>query len=235
MNIKEFENKIIDELKKIIDEIITHNLELNISAKARAGAEISDWLEKKFVEHTNNHKYFENSEGSPKGKTKNPWDAKTIFKINELREEIWIDFKAFKATSANSNPDIGTPNKIIEFIESGNFYYVFVHVFYQSKDDGLEFVQSNKSYSQLYFLKNISSTFRRNPKNQLQVNISAPPEYRTRGEFIKLLMEKIKESHTRQIEISKRALENVDKNFDKLMKANRNSETELTKKLKKLK
>lgn len=235
MNIKEFEKKIIKELKKVVDEIITKNLELNISAKARAGAEISDWLEEKFVEYTNNHKYFEKSEGAPKGSTKNPWDARTIFKINELREEIWIDFKAFKITSTDSNPDIGTPNKIIKLIESGNFYHVFVHVFYQSKNDGLEFVQLNENYSKLYFLKDISSTFRRNPKNQLQVNISAPPEYRTREGFIKLLMEKIKESHIRQIKISKNALENIDKVFNELMEANRNSETELTKKLKNMK
>lgn len=130
---------------------------------------------------------------------------------------------------------MGTPNKIINLIKSGKFYYVFVYVFYQSKDDGLEFIQSNKSYSKLYFLKDISPTFRRTPANQLQVNISEQPEYRTREKFIKLLMKKIKESHTRQIEKSEKALESLDSDFNILLKENETSETELTKKLKNLK
>lgn len=231
MEIREYENLILEKLKEVIDSIINDNPELNISAKARAGAEISDWMEEKFVEYTPNHDFFEDSESAPKGSTKNPWDARTVFKLNDIREEVWIDFKAFKITSADSNPDIGTPNKIIKLINDGNFYHAFIHVFYQSKGEGLEFVKHENSFSKLYFLKDISSTFRRNPKNQLQVNISAPSEYRSREAFIKLLIEKIKESHTRQIEISNKALKGIEKVEKELIQSNKKSEDELTKKI----
>ncbi|MCK9255697.1 MAG: hypothetical protein M0Q45_05695 [Bacteroidales bacterium] len=231
MNIKEFEELVLKELKKVVDCIITENLELPISAKSRVGAEISDWLEEKFVEYTMNNVFFKGSEGAARDSTKNPWDARTDFVLNNTKEEIWIDFKAFKITSANSNPDIGTPNKIIKLINEGKFYHAFIHVFYETTDIGLKFVKLNNSYSKLYFLKDISPTFRRNPKNQLQVNISAASEYRTREDFIKLLMDKIKESHQRQIEISNKALKKIDKITEDLLKANKKSEDDLTKKI----
>lgn len=229
MTIKEFEELILNKIKLVIDKIITENPNLSISAKSRAGAEISDWLEEKFVEQTKENDFFEGSEGAPKGSTKNPWDARTKFVLERHKEEIWIDFKAFKITSANSNPDIGTPNKIIKLINEGNFYHAFVHIFYEETVDGLEFVKLKDEYSKLYFLKDISSTFRRNPKNQLQVNISAMSEYRTREEFIKLLMDKIKESHLRQIEISNKALKKHDEVRKELLKANKESEKGLSK------
>lgn len=231
MTIKEFEELILKKLKIVVDEIITENLELPISAKSRAGAEISDWLEERFVEHTKNNDFFKNSEAAPKGSTKNPWDTRTEFVLEGHKEEVWIDFKAFKITSANSNPDIGTPNKIFKLINKGNFYHAFIHVFYEATNKGLKFVELNDNYSKLYFLKDINSSFRRNPKNQLQVNISAPPEYRTREEFVKLLMKKIKESHLRQIEISNKALKKQDEIREELLKANKKSEDNLIKKL----
>jgi hypothetical protein len=231
MTIKQFEDLIISELTKVVDAIVKANLKLDISAKSRAGAEISDWLEEKFVEATKKHKYFHNSESAPKGSTKNPWDARTKFRLDGADEELWIDFKAFKITSADSNPDIGTPNKIVKLINDGNFYHAFIHVFYESEGNGLKFVKLNGSYTKLYFLKDISSTFRRNPKNQLQVNISAPSEYRTREEFIKVLISKIKESHERQIKISKKALKEIDEVERLLLESNKKSEKELSKKI----
>lgn len=231
MDIKDFETKILSELKAVVETILGKNPEPNISAKSRAGAEISDWLEEKFVEATKKHKYFHNSESAPKGSTKNPWDARTKFRLDGADEELWIDFKAFKITSADSNPDIGTPNKIVKLINDGNFYHAFIHVFYESEGNGLKFVKLNGSYTKLYFLKDISSTFRRNPKNQLQVNISAPSEYRTREEFIKVLISKIKESHERQIKISKKALKEIDEVERLLLESNKKSEKELSKKI----
>ena len=103
MTIKQFEDLIISELTKVVDAIVKANLKLDISAKSRAGAEISDWLEEKFVEATKKHKYFHNSESAPKGSTKNPWDARTKFRLDGADEELWIDFKAFKITSAANN------------------------------------------------------------------------------------------------------------------------------------
>lgn len=56
MTIKQFEELIISELTKVVNAIVKANLKLDISAKSRAGAEISDWLEEKFVEVTKKHK-----------------------------------------------------------------------------------------------------------------------------------------------------------------------------------
>jgi len=231
MDIKMYEQLIIDELKNVVEEILNKNLRLNISAKARAGAEISDFLEEEFVKHTDGHRYFVDAKTAPKGATKNPWDAKVYFKYKSNIEEIWIDFKALKISSVDSNPDIGTPNKIVEFIRDGNFYLVYIYVYYQANDNGLEFVKHDGQFSKLYFLKDISPTFRRNPKNQLQVNMSEPPQYRSRENFIKLLFQKLRESHIRQIEISKRKLEKMQKEQDNIIKVNKSSEQQLLKRI----
>lgn len=211
MEIRKFEKLILSELKSVTESILNKNPNPAISAKARAGAEISDLLEKQFVKETKNHKYFKNSQYSPEGATKNPWDAMTYFCLNKHKELIWIDFKAVKVSSSDSNPDIGTPDKIISLINQGFFYLAYIFVYYEETGNGLKFVKnSSNEYVKVYFLKDISSTFRRNPKNQLQVNVSAIPEYRSRKEFINILFDKIVESHKRQIEISKKALKQIE-------------------------
>ncbi|VAW92103.1 hypothetical protein MNBD_GAMMA22-2348 [hydrothermal vent metagenome] len=200
MTIKEYEKLIREQITNVIKTIIAKNKTLNISAKSRAGAEISNWLEAAFVKATQSHKYLIDSEAAPKGNTKNPWDARCYFKLNEHKEDIWIDFKAFKLSAIDSNPDIGTPNKVIKFIEEGGFYLLYVHVYYEEYNNGLKFISSNNEMVKSYFLKDISDTFRRTPTNQLQVNISVKPTYRTREEFIELLMKKINEGLIRQLE-----------------------------------
>jgi hypothetical protein len=210
MEIKKFEDFIRSEITDVLEQIILKNLHLNISAKSRAGAEISSWLENEFVEATQKHNFLKNSEGSPKGSTKNPWDARTFFCINNIKEEIWIDFKAFKTTSIDSNPDIGTPNKIIKFVMSGGFYLIYLHVYYEEDGDGMKFIKLNSDkFVKSYFLKDISPTFRRTPTNQLQVNMSAKPVYRTREEFINLLIEKINEGLIRQFNKSQSELKKL--------------------------
>ena len=211
--------------------IIKDYPKLNISAKARAGAEVSDFLEEKFVEYSAKNKFFKNSEKSPKGATKNPWDAKTIFCYKDIQEIIWIDFKALKMSGKDSNPDIGTPNKIVTFIKEGNFYLLYIYVFYEETNDGLKFVKLNDGYTESYFLKDINHTFRRNPKNQLQVNMSEPPEYRTREDFVRLLMKKIKESHERQIKISEKTLKILSAEEKTLLRTNKESEAKILKSL----
>lgn len=230
MDIKDFETKILSELKAVVETILGKNPEPNISAKSRAGAEISSLLEEQFVAETANHQYFKKSVASPAGATKNPWDAMTYFNINGHEELIWIDFKAVKISSADSNPDIGTPDKIIDLIYSGFFYLAYVFVYYEETQNGLKFVKNaDNEFVKIYFLKDISSTFRRNPKNQLQVNISAKPEERTREDFINVLFEKIEESHKRQIEISTKALEKLAEGNTKakLIEINRQSEDKI--------
>lgn len=231
MEIKELERLISDEINKVLVRIIEEKTKLSISAKARAGAEISDYLEEKFVQYTQKHTYLKRSEYAPKGKTKNQWDARTFFHINNHVEEIWIDFKALKISSKDSNPDIGTPDKIIDFIKAGSFYLVYVHVYYQECEEGLEFVKISNRYTKTYFLKDISSTFRRTPANQLQVNMSAEPEYRTREEFIKLFIKKIRESHHRQIENSNKILTKLDSIQDELIKINSEVEKSIQEKI----
>lgn len=231
MEIKELERLISDEINKVLVRIIEEKTKLPISAKARAGAEISDYLEKKFVQYTQQHTYLKRSEFAPEGQTKNEWDARTFFCINGHEEEIWIDFKALKISSKDSNPDIGTPDKIIDFIRAGNFYLLYVHVYYQECEEGLEFVKISNRYTKTYFLKDISSTFRRNPKNQLQVNMSAEPEYRTREEFIKLFITKIRESHHRQIENSNKRLSELPEIQSQLIDINSKTEKSIQEKI----
>jgi len=232
MNINDFENLILTELRSVTENILAKNLTPNISAKARAGAEISDLLEKQFVIETQKHQYFKKSQSSPEGATKNPWDAMTYFCLNGHKELIWIDFKAVKVSSADSNPDIGTPDKIIDLINQGYFYLAYIFVYYEETENGLKFVNNiDNELVKIYFLKDISSTFRRNPKNQLQVNISAKPEKRSRAEFINILFDKISESHKRQIEISKKKLKEIEESEikDRLLAENEKQEQQIKK------
>jgi hypothetical protein len=232
MQLIDFEKMILDEMDKTILKIINDYPELNISAKSRAGAELSDFLEEKFVEYSNKSGAFVACEKSPKGATKNPWDARALFSFKQHKETIWIDFKAIKISGKDSSPDIGTPTKVINLIKDGNFYLLYVYVFYDETNSGLKFMKVNGKYVKSYFLKDIHHTFRRNPKNQLQVNVSQPPEYRTREEFIKLLIEKLKESHERQIIISQKALEKLSKEEDLLLEINRKTEARILNNLK---
>jgi len=228
MTTKEFETELVKEIDAIVNTIIEKNINLSISAKSRAGAEISDFLEEQFVLEVNHSKTIDDAESSPKGKTKNPWDARCNFEINGLKEDIWIDFKALKISSADSNPDIGTPNKVVNFIKNGSFYLIFVLVYYVEAATGITFKKYENVFTKTYLLKDVSHTFRRNPKNQLQVNMNAKPEYRSREEFIKLLMKKLRESHARQIEISHKALaENFDIEQD-LINKNMKSESKFS-------
>jgi hypothetical protein len=225
MEIKKFEDLVKSEITSVIESIVKANSHLNISAKSRAGAEISDWLENKFVEATKNHPYLKKSEGSPKGKTKNPWDARTFFSLKDTEEEIWIDFKAFKLSGIDSNPDIGTPNKIIKFVMEGGFYLLYIHLHYEEEGNGMKFVKmKNGNFVKSYFLKDISPTFRRTPTNQLQVNMSAEPVYRTREEFINLLMEKVSEGLERQLKKAESELKKLNAQKSALVEKNITSE-----------
>jgi hypothetical protein len=231
VEIREYENLIRKQITDVIKTIVSENETLNISAKSRAGAEISDWLETKFVDYVTIHEYLKDAEAAPKGKTKNPWDARCFFELNEHKEEIWIDFKAFKLSEIDSNPDIGTPNKVIQFIEDGGFYLIYIHVYYEEHINGLKFISSNGEMVKSYFLKDISPTFRRTPTNQLQVNISAQPTYRSREDFIILLMEKLKEGLVRQLEKAQQKLLEIDAKTESLKEKNIASERTIEEKI----
>lgn len=231
VKIRKYENLVKKTITDVIKNIISNNEILNISARSRAGAEISDWLEEAFVNATQDDKCLLDSEAAPKGKTKNPWDARCFFQFKDHKEEIWIDFKAFKLSGDDSNPDIGTPNKVIRFIEEGGFYLLYIHVYYKEYGNGLKFIKSEGEAVKSYFLKDISPTFRRTPTNQLQVNISAKPIYRTRKEFIEILMIKIKEGLIRQLAKAQKKLSDIDRQTDSLKIKNTHSQNSIEEKI----
>lgn len=212
MNIQDFENLILTELKKVVENIITKNptLAIAVTKGERQGDAISKILETAFVNETQNHQYFSNSKTSPQGKTKNPFDVETYFSYKTHKELVWIDFKAVNIDNLDSNPDSGTPDKIIKLIQNGSFYLAYVFVFYQGANAQLGFVKKDNEFVKAYFLKDINPTVRITPANQLQVNYSKPPIYRTRAEFIKFLAEKKKQSFERRLNDAKQDLEKIE-------------------------
>lgn len=220
MEIKTYEVNLLVALEAVVNEIINDNPKLSIAVKKgeRVGDAISKFFEDNFVAKTQAHANFSNSEASPSGKTKNPWDARTDYTIQEFKQDVWIDFKAVNVENDDTNPDSGTPDKIISHILDNNFYLVYIYVFYQGADNGLEFVQVDGKYVKPYFLKDISSTFRITPANQMQVNGSAEPEYRTREEFLQLLLTKKIESNERKLKKSTQELENLKEGLFKKTK-----------------
>lgn len=211
MEIKDFEQLITDNLDELVTGIISANPILTIAVKRgeRVGDGISKFLENKFVETTQQHKYFKDSLASPIGKSKNPFDVQTVFELNGHRELIWIDFKAINIENEDTNPDSGTPDKIINLMLSGYFYLAYVMVYYKGIEQGLEFGQYKELYAKSYFLKNVSPTMRITPANQIQVNGFAEPVYRTRKEFLEFLVAKKIESNERKLKKSMEALENL--------------------------
>lgn len=226
VDFKAYEKQLCKSIEQEVEKIIQANLHLNIRAKARAGAEISDYLEEHFVIsiNNNNHPYLTDAEQAPRGATKNPYDAKCYFDYMGRKELIWIDFKAFKTSSLDSNPDIGTPNKVIKFIKEGHFYLIFVLAYYEEDGEGLKFVEHSGKYTKVYPLKDVNHTFRLNPKPQLQVNMSAEPEYRTREQFIELLIQKHRESYNRNIIALNQKIDKLDDIYIQLINSNRDSE-----------
>lgn len=223
MNFKNIEDKIKKEIEAAFDNILKkYNYIFPISAKSRSGAEISDYLEDCIVEFyvNNENAYVKNIIGAPKGKTKNPFDFCFDFVDFETGFEdlIWADIKATKHSYNDSNPDLGTPEKIIKFIMDGHFYLLFVFFEYESTNDNqTKFIPfSDGKYVHCQFLKDINHTVRINPKPQFQVNINQPEEYRTIEEFIELFYKKYQESIDRIIYIQSKKKSKIDNRFVEL-------------------
>lgn len=222
--VKEFEIQMKNDLKKVFDNVLrSYNYELPISSKSRSGAEISDYLEDGFLKYLEEHphKRIYNPLGSPKGATKNPYDFCFQCK-NDLDypfdDLVWGDIKAIKRSYKNSNPDLGTPEKVLRFMLSGHFYLVFVFFEYDSTTDGkTKFLKfPNGEYVHVMFLKDINKTVRINPKPQFQVNIHEPEEYRTKEEFIDMFLKKYKESNDRIINKQLKKKATLDARFAKI-------------------
>jgi hypothetical protein len=227
MDIKEYETLITTHLDKVVSGIIKKNTKLNIAVKKgeRVGDGISKFLENKFVESTQSHQYFKESLASPEGKTKNPFDVQTIFEINGHKELIWIDFKAVNVENEDTNPDSGTPDKIITLMQNGYFYLAYIIVYYQGFENGLTFVKHDDIFVKSYFLKNVSPTMRITPANQMQVNGFSETVYRTREEFLDFLLQKKIESNERKLKKAIKELENFKTG---ILKAKTGKQEEIT-------
>ena len=237
MDIQEYETLIITQLNETIGNIISNNISLQIAVKKgeRVGDGISKFLETKFVEFTQNHKYFKESLASPEGKTKNPFDVQTIFELKGHKELIWIDFKAVNLDNEDTNPDSGTPDKVITLMQNGYFYLAYIIVYYRGFENGLAFMKHGEIFVKSYFLKNVSSTMRITPANQMQVNGFSETEYRTREEFLDFLLQKKIESNERKLKKAIQELENFKTGILKAKTAKQEEITlDLLKKLNKL-
>ena len=223
MDFKQIEIKIKKQIENVFTEILkSKNFLLPISAKSRSGAEISDYLEDSIVDYftKNSQEYISKVQGSPKGKTKNPYDFCFNFTDaqNKFSDLIWADIKATKHSYNDSNPDLGTPEKVIKFILDGHFYLLFVFFEYEATEDNqTKFIPfDDGKYVHCQFLKDINHTVRINPKPQFQVNIHEKEEYRTIDEFIDLFYKKYQESIDRIIAIQLKKKNKLDLRFVEL-------------------
>ena len=238
--INNLEKLIIEETKKIILNILNKKPSIKIGNTGRIGAQISQWIQDEFVNYIKIHKplFFKNPESSPSKKTKSNWDAKFLFSIKNILEiPIWIDFKTFKKNYNDSNPDMGTPKKFFDFLlNEDGFYIMFIYLFYESVGDQINFINyDEKNKIKIYFLKDISSSFRRNPKNQIQVNVKESPDLRSRKAFIDILIKKLGESYERQIKIAQTAIKKLPEEAQKAIEKNKKQEKIILDKIKKLK
>ena len=196
-------------------QIIQNNPTLPIRAGARAGAEISDILEDKFVEIANKQDGIVEAAGAPKKQTKSPYDIYFIYEFAPReRELVWIDIKATNLAYRDSNPDMGTYKKFLKFFKEGNYFAVYCKLAYLSEGSGLKFVATpHGEMVNVFLLKDIHHSFRIQPNNQLQVNYAAAAEPRSITEFIDLLRDKVRESLDRKQKKIAREIANLEAEF----------------------
>ena len=216
MKWQEKEGTILNLIKTIFQQIILENSTLPIRGVSRTGAEISDVLEDKFVEIAQQQEKIIEVAGSPKGATKNPYDIYFIYEFTEQEQElIWIDIKATNAAYKNSNPDMGTYKKFLDFFKNGNYFSVYCQLAYVQDENGLRFVETpTGKMVNIFMLKDINSSFRIQPNNQLQVNYAASPQSRSLTEFLDLLKEKIQASLVIKQQKIEKEINNLESEFD---------------------
>lgn len=212
MEIKDYEELLKTEVKELVNKIIqeTPVLPIDVRQGERVGDGVSKFLETKFLEYANNTTVFTDTQFSPLGKTKNPWDVETTYNLGNHKEIIWIDFKAINVENDNSNPDSGTPNKVFELmLVENSFYLMYVVVYYKGlgPGNGLELVEHSGNKVKTLFLKDVEDHMHITPANQIQFNIFAPEKYRTRDEFLKFFFDKLVKCNERRIEDAQQKLQ----------------------------
>jgi hypothetical protein len=90
-------------------------------------------------------------------------------------------------------------------MNSGYFYLVYILVYYKGIKTGLDFVKNNEIFVKSYFLKDVSSTMRITPANQMQVNGFARTNVQNPRRILEVLLQKKIESNERKL---KRRLKN---------------------------
>jgi hypothetical protein len=216
---------ILNFIATIFKQIIQNNPNLPIRAGARAGAEISDILEDKFVEIANQKNAILEAGGAPKKQTKNPYDIYFIYEfVPGERELVWIDIKAANLAYQDSNPDMGTYKKFLKFFKEGNYFAVYCKLAYISEGSGLKFVPTPQGEMvNVFLLKDIHHSFRIQPNNQLQVNYAASAEPRTMTEFIDLLKDKVRESLERKQKKIATEIANLEAEFTQVKESVENT------------
>lgn len=233
MNDLQYEIHLKEDITKIFQNIITEIGEiLDIYATARAGAQISDFLEDAFVDYLTKkpHPRVKYPQSAPKSQTKNPYDICWTYEVDNTYENsidlIWGDIKATKVSFDDSNPDLGTPTKMIHFMQDGHFHMMFIFFEYNSTSENkVQLIKyDNGYYAKVVLLKDINHTVRINPKPQFQVNINSEEEYRTKEEFIDLFEKKYNESLDRQIANAKKKKERISSYFKEIRDLHKNIE-----------
>ncbi|VXD22214.1 hypothetical protein PL8927_740019 [Planktothrix serta PCC 8927] len=196
MDWQQKEEIIINQVTAIFEQIIQENPTLPISVSTRGGAEISYDLESMFVKKTSNLPAFKEVEVSLPSNTKSPYDLKFIYEFYPGEQElVWIDIKATNLKHKDSNPDMGTYKKFLDFFKKGNYFALYCQIAYRSQGTGMKFVETPQGKMvHVFMLKDIHHSFRIQPNNQLQVNYAVHPEKRSLLEFIDLLQEKLQQS-----------------------------------------
>lgn len=212
MELKTYEALLKLEVQNLVNRIIqeTPVLPIDVKQGERVGDSISKFLENKFVDYANQTSNFLNTQFSPIGKTKNPWDVETTFNHQDHKELVWIDFKAINIENDNSNPDSGTPNKVFELmLVQNSFYLMYVVVFYKGlgPNQGLEFMEYEGQKVKTLLLKDVEQHMHITPANQIQFNIFASENYRTRDEFLKFFFDKLVQCNERRIEDAQQKLQ----------------------------
>lgn len=227
MNNINFENQLKIDIEDVFQKIlIKTNGIIDVGATARAGAQISDFLEDAFVDYlkNNKHKRIYNPRSTPKNETKNPYDICWDYKYEDgytiIDDIIWGDIKTSKKSYKDSNHDLGTPEKMIKFMKDGHFHLLYIFFEYTATDDNkVQLIKyPNGKFAKVWLLKDISSTVRITPAPQFQVNIKKEPEYRTEEEWIKLFEEMYITSLKRKIEKAKKKLEELPTEFAEIRK-----------------
>lgn len=206
--------RIITEILKVFNAILIEiNYVLPIDGQTRSGAEISNYIERKFVKFVNDNKNSILSEAEQGEGTKSPFDFKCAATLSTKNMQIvYCDIKTafIKEKRSNSAPDMGSIDKFIKFFKAGNTCFIFIFLKYKRVNNGFEII---KESLRIYPIQYITSSVSVNLKNQLQINFDAGIQKRARKEFLKLLKMVYVKGYQLLLNRTKERLKETEKKF----------------------